>query len=249
MRKKKTIVLVVPEFPKLSETFIVSKFLGLRDRNWDVHIISDKSDVDQWQYFPQLSEQNDVNSHIHVNWPTHPKWLAGLLLPLVFSRSLLLVPKTTYRYLVQGFRLFGWKIFRQFYLDAEIILLRPDCVHFEFGSLMEKRVYLKSLLGTKLSTSFRGYDLNFVGLDNPHFYQEAWESIDACHFLGNDLLKRAITRGFKTSIPHRLIPPALNLISFPVPGSDRSGHLGLENRPIHILSVGRLEWKKGMNTH
>ena len=199
MDKTNTIVLVVPEFPKLSETFIVSKFLGLLHNNWDVHIVTDKSDKDQWQYFLQLSEQNGVHSHIHVNWPSQPKLLAGLLLPFVFSRSLLLAPKITYRYLVQGFRLFGWKIFRQFYLDAEIILRNPDCIHFEFGSLIKDRTYLKSLLDTKLSTSFRGYDLNFVGLEDPHFYQETWESVNACHFLGNDLLKRAVSRGFRTS--------------------------------------------------
>jgi colanic acid/amylovoran biosynthesis glycosyltransferase len=245
MSKKKTILLVVPEFPKLSETFIVNKFLGLLNRNWNVHIICDKSDKDQWRYFPQLSTYKNIHSHIHVNWLTQPKWLAGLLMPLILIRTLLLAPRTTCRYLALGSRRFGWDILRQFYLDSKIILLHPDCVHFEFGSLMKDRTYLKTFLRTKLSVSFRGYDLNFVGLDDPQFYQKIWENSEACHFLGNDLLKRAITRGFKEHIPHRLIPPAIDLNSFPVPKPRKPSHLGLENQPIHILSVGRLEWKKG----
>ena len=33
------LVLVVPRFPRLSETFIVSKFVGLTDAGWDVHVV------------------------------------------------------------------------------------------------------------------------------------------------------------------------------------------------------------------
>ena len=32
------LILVVPTFPKLSETFIVSKAFGLLEAGWDVHI-------------------------------------------------------------------------------------------------------------------------------------------------------------------------------------------------------------------
>jgi colanic acid/amylovoran biosynthesis glycosyltransferase len=245
MSKTKTILLIVPEFPKLSETFIVNKFLGLLDRGWNVHIVCDKSEKDQWRYFPQLEAHKQAQSHVHVNWPSRPKWLAGLLLPLSLIRALFSAPGPVYRYLVQGYQRFGWDIFRRYYLDLEIILRRPAVVHFEFGSLSKGRAYLKALLGTKLSTSFRGYDLNFVGLDDPDYYQETWENSDACHFLGKDLLKRAIKRGFDEQAPHRLIPPALDLNSFPMPIQKASGRLGLEGRPIHLLSVGRLAWKKG----
>ncbi|MCB2209914.1 glycosyltransferase family 4 protein [bacterium] len=215
------------------------------DRDWNIHIVCDKSKKDQWEYFPRLAAQNKGQTHVHVNWPSQPIWLAGLLLPLSLIRALFTAPGPTYRYLVQGFRRFGWDIFRRFYLDMEIILLCPDVVHFEFGSLSKGRMFLKDFLGTKLSASFRGYDLNFVGLDNPDYYQETWKNIDVCHFLGNDLLKRAIKRGFDEQRPHKLIPPALELRSFPVAKRKSSEGLGLDGHPIHLLSVGRLEWKKG----
>jgi hypothetical protein len=52
--KHKKLVLVVPVFPQISETFIVSKFLGLLERGWDVHIVAQKLDPQAWAAYPQL---------------------------------------------------------------------------------------------------------------------------------------------------------------------------------------------------
>ena len=49
------LVLVTNQFPKFSETFIVSKLLGLLDHGWDVHVICNRSDDDQWARAPDCS--------------------------------------------------------------------------------------------------------------------------------------------------------------------------------------------------
>jgi len=171
---KKRLVLVLSIFPQLSETFIVSKFLGLLDRGWDVHIVCTESEKLIWGKFSALLDHPSAKNRVHKTWPVLPRWLPILLMPLALARSILLAPSAAYRYLVKGFKRFGWDIFRRFYLDAEIILLKPEILHFEFGTLAIGKTYIKQLLDLKLSASFRGYDLNIIvtkeALLNKHSY-------------------------------------------------------------------------------
>lgn len=236
--RDRRIVLVVPTFPKLSETFIVNKFLGLLERGWDAHVVCDSSDPAEWEKFPQLLQRADARARVHTGWPHQPRWLALLLMPLATVSALLGHPAAASRCV----RAHGWK---RLYLDAPILKLRPNLIHFEFGPLALDRIHLKHLLGCKVITSFRGYDLNFSGLDEPDYYQPVWDETDGLHLLGNDLWRRAQKRGCPPSKPHALIPPAIDWGFFdPGQRAHRDVAGGLE-RPLRILSVGRLEWKKG----
>lgn len=245
MSQKKRIVLVVPSFPKLSETFVVSQFAGLLERGWDVHIVCSTSEESEWQKFPKLAAQSEVRRRVHVRWPIKPRWLAGLLLPATFARSFLANPRGTTCYLLEGLRRWGIRAAEQFYLDANIIRLRPDLIHFEFGALAVKRMHLKPWIGAKILVSFRGYDLNFVGLEDPNFYHEIWEHADALHLLGEDLWRRAQRRGCPSNKPHFLIPPAIDTEFFDPGARSHVDICGNPDRPLRILGVGRLEWKKG----
>src|SRR5437879_10267574 len=77
------LVLIVPSFPKLSETFIVSKFLGLLEKGWDVHIVCGESKAEEWRNFPALNGHAEARSRVRISWPHRPQWLALLLLPIV----------------------------------------------------------------------------------------------------------------------------------------------------------------------
>ena len=101
---------------------------------------------------------------------------------------------------------------------------------------------LEDLLGCPIVVSFRGYDLNYVGLEDPDFYAEVWQRASALHLLGEDLWRRAVRRGCPADKPHALIPPAIDAGFFDPAGSERAATPGA---PLRILSVGRLEWKKG----
>ena len=239
------IVLAVPAFPKLSETFIVSKFLGLLERGWDVHLVCRQSDPKDWAAFPELQLSSDIKQRVHVSLPHSPRLLAFLLFVPAMVRALICAPKRVWKYLRIGYKRFGIKVFRTFYLDHDLICLKPDIIHFEFGALAVGRMHLKDLLGCKTTVSFRGYDLNFAGLDQPDYYMEVWKEADACHFLGQDLFRRAQRRGCPADIPHSIIPPAINLEKFPTPERTIGEILGTKEHPLKVLSVGRLEWKKG----
>jgi colanic acid/amylovoran biosynthesis glycosyltransferase len=234
--------MVVPVFPRVSETFIVSKFLGLLGRGWDVHVVCDRRDDDAWARFPELKASPALRRRIHTAWRTHPRGRVALLAPAVAFRCLTEAPARTMRYVNRGYRLLGDRLPRQLYLDAPLLLLGPDVVHFEFGALAPERMYLGELLGCRVVVSFRGYDLNYVGLDEPNHYAAVWARADALHFLGEDLWRRAQRRGCPRAKPRVLVPPAIDARVFMPNGGPRTER---SSGPVRILSVGRLEWKKG----
>ncbi len=263
VERRKRIVLIVPTFPKLSETFVVSKFLGLLRAGWDVHVVCQQSDPIAWKYFPELQAEEGVRGRVHVAAPQRPAWLAALRLPGVVLGNFRQAREASGRYWRRGWRRFGPGVVKQLYLDAEIVRLQPDIVHFEFGALAVGRTYLKQLLDCKLSVSFRGYDLNTVGLEDPTYYDEVWAESDGLHLLGEDLWRRAQRRGCPPDKFHMLIPPAIDVDYFRPRGSggvgEQRGRGAEENSqsrnlpisqspnlsPLRILSVGRLDWKKG----
>ena len=228
--EKARVVLVVPVFPKLSETFVARHFLGLLDRGWDVFVLCDRSPAEAWRFFPLL-DRPEIRRRIRLFAPTRPRLRVLATGPLLLLGCLLRRPRFIFRNLRHGLR--------QLYLDAAPALLRPDLVHFEFGTLAVGRAGLGERLDCPVAVSFRGYDLNFAGLGEAGFYEPVWKEAAAIHVLGEDLRRRAWRRGCPPELPCRSIPPAVDASRFP----ERSG----ERRPgpLRILSVGRLEWKKG----
>jgi len=168
-----------------------------------------------------------------------------ILFPIEWFTCLVTAPRETWRYLKSGWSQFRWDVLKHFYLDAPLLRLHPDILHFEFGSLAVGRTYLKNLLNTKMSVSFRGYDLNFVCLDKPDHYHALWQALDGCHLLSNHLWNRALERGCPKDMNHHIIPPAIDLDTFHDQKTIQPRQLGTRNHPLRILSVGRLEWKKG----
>lgn len=238
------LVMVVPTFPKLSETFIVNKFLGLLDKGWDIHVVCTRSDKSEWDFFPQLAGRSGVQDRVHLSPLSDSRAGALLRLPWMLVVTCLCAPKTAFSYLRWGWKRFGPAVFRLFYLDARLIALAPDLVHFEFGALAAGRMHLGELLKCRVTSSFRGYDLNFSGLDKPDYYSEVWGKVDGLHLLGEDLWRRAQGRGCPAEMRHALIPPALDVGHFTL--AERClPHRFSPERPLRILSVGRLEWKKG----
>ncbi|HSV73501.1 MAG TPA: glycosyltransferase [Chthonomonadales bacterium] len=239
------VALVLSAFPKLSETFIVSKFLGLLERGWDVHVVCASSDLREWDRFPALAARPELRGRVHLTLPVHPRPIVPILWPAALLRCLLRSPAGTLRYLLRGWRRFGPGVVRHFYVDAPLVALRPSIVHIEFGALAVGREHLREMLDCRLVVSFRGYDANFAGLEQPGYYDAVWQAADALHLLGRDLWRRAVSRGCPPDKPHALIPPAIDAERFQRPGRPADESEGLDERPLRVLSVGRLEWKKG----
>ncbi|GIU78032.1 MAG: colanic acid biosynthesis glycosyltransferase WcaL [Bryobacteraceae bacterium] len=234
------IVMVCPSFPKTSETFLFQKAAGLMERGHEVTVVCGSSEEREWERFRGRAMREELRKRVRVAAPVRPRWKVGLHGPVVLAKSLRGDARAAGRYLGAGRR--G---LRDLYLDAEILAARPEVVHFEFGAAAVGRMHLKERLGCKVVVSFRGYDLNFAGLDDPRFYEEVWEKADGIHCLGEDLWRRAQRRGCPPEKLHALIPPAIDAEFFRRSEPRKFERTGTNERPLRLLSVGRLEWKKG----
>ena len=58
----------------MSESFIVSKLLGILEAGWDAHIVCQKSESTEWQQFPQLQQYPHIRDRIHITAPVTPRW-------------------------------------------------------------------------------------------------------------------------------------------------------------------------------
>ena len=239
------IVILVPAFPKLSETFVVAHFVGLADRGWDVHVECREHVSRDWTLFPDLVERPHLRRRVHAFQVSQRRWLICLQYPFLLARAILRSPIATLRYFQRGRRILGANILRRFPIDSSLIALSPDLVHFEFGAQAVGRMHLRDCLATRVVVSFRGYDLNYVGLEDAEHYRTVWDGSHAIHLLGDDLWRRAQSRGCPADKRHALIPPAVGLNWFEPTGRVRRHVRGSPERPLRVLSVGRLEWVKG----
>jgi len=241
------VVLIVSAFPKLSESFLFGKFRGLREAGWDVSVVCKRSDSAEWNRFGGVDASGGLRRRVRVAWPQRRRWLAAALLPAAVIRCLARNPRGTWRYLRGGGERVRPGVFRRLYLDAELVCAKPDVIHFEFGPMAVGRMHLGRVLGCKTVVSFRGYDLNAVGLSDPDYYREVWEQADTIHFLGEDLWRRARERGCPPGKEHVLIPPAIDESFFDPRAAGGRDPATLVAAPglLSILSVGRLDWRKG----
>jgi colanic acid/amylovoran biosynthesis glycosyltransferase len=231
------VALIVTRFPAASETFVASVFERLVQRGWDAHVVCADSPEQDWALFGDLAGLRD---RVHPGWPQRPRWLAAMLIPLAVLRCAVRAPARTQRYLSRGWKLFGPGVVKKLFVDAELIVLGPALVHYQFGVFAKGREHLGELLDCKVIVSFQGGDINYVGLEQPGYYDEVFEAADSIHFLGDDLRRRAIRRGYVPDGTDEIIMPGVDASRFAPEPRQR-----LEGRPFRILSVGRLHWKKG----
>lgn len=241
----KRVLLVVPAFPRVPETFIVSKFVGLVDRGFDVHVWCGRTDERDWQAFPSLAGRRDLRERVHASAPTQRVWRTLVDGPRVTLRDLGRSPARTARYVSRAVASRAWRAIEYLYLDGPLVRLAPEIVHFEFGSKAVERSYLFPVIEGKVVVSFRGADICLTGLDRPDFYDDVWSRADAFHFLGEDLRRVALGRGCPADRMFRFIPPAIDVDAFAGLASPYPGEVGTASRPIRLVSVARLEWKKG----
>jgi len=128
--------------------------------------------------------------------------------------------------------------------EAQLAELQPDLVHFGYGTLALGRMHMRDILGCKVVVSFRGYDINYHGLEDPHVYDDLWAHADMFNCVSQDVWARTQRRGCPPEKPHMVITDAADLGRFVAP-ERMYGDVGTSDRPLRVLSVGRLHWKKG----
>jgi glycosyltransferase involved in cell wall biosynthesis len=152
-------------------------------------------------------------------------------------------PVTLTQFLLFCIKKKGKKDGIKWFMQTFPLIKKPwSLIHFEFGTISRELIFIADFFKAQTMTSFRGYDIAYVGLENPTFYSEVWKKSTAIHFLGNDLFQKGVNRGFDPNKPYFLVPPAIFPEKFI--GTDRFLPTD-QTQPIKIVSVGRLTWKKG----
>jgi colanic acid/amylovoran biosynthesis glycosyltransferase len=123
--------------------------------------------------------------------------------------------------------------------------LDPAVVHFEFGALAIGQMNAAKSAGAASVVSFRGYDINFTQLQEPAYYDDVWRNASMLHCCSEALWQRCQERGCPPGTPHRIIPGGVDLDFFDPGSRPRPDIAGNQQRPLRILSVGRLVWTKG----
>ncbi len=239
MSKKLRLILVANSVPVADADFLKDKVFGLA-QHFDLHFFCWGKKSSKGLFVQKYADKlGDANVHLYYNKLSALTLFSLLLLN---ASRFLFYPVLSIRTISKMLNLYHGdrkKAFMKFNLYFPIIKLKPDIVHFEFGTLAHKFSDLKQFVDCKTSVSFRGYDINFTALDNPVYYRDVWSNFDGFHFLGDDLKYRAIKRGYTGGKVEALIPPAIDTALF-IPTRAKSA-----GNKLVIISVGRLTWKKG----
>jgi len=230
--KKPKILLVMHTVP-LDSGFLAAKFIKLSGR-FDTHLLVWDSNDSINKFIEKYHQPNNFKNKIHSGGYTTISLIRNILKLI----SLMIFKASIRKYVFKDAAAWTKRIkFIIYYLP--VFKLNPDIIHYEFGTLAVKIKDIKELSGSKQIVSFRGYDLNYVKLDDPSYYSDVWEYVDGVHFLGNDLKNRGIKRGYKGDKLEAIIPPAIDTDIF-----KRNANTINYNKLL-IVSTGRLTWKKG----
>lgn len=134
-------------------------------------------------------------------------------------------------------------IIKNLFISAHILPYRLTHIHFGFATLGVHREYLGRVMGAKLSTSIRGYDVSIYPLLHKNVYRLLWKNLDCLHTISDDLHKVAIGLGLPSHVPTVKINPAVDVSQFQ---TFEGISINESIVPIRIVTVARLHWKKGI---
>lgn len=234
VRELRHVVVLVDQFPKISETFVLNHILGLLERNIEVDIFAKDASLEPLQH--RSVNENRLLGRTHVISSRRRQTKRLALLRGLFA--------ATTRYPKALRHLSGFRIDSNFVLAlAATAGLRDvvQIVHAHFGPnglLASKLIDSGAFPGAKLVTSFHGYDAtSYVTQHGRECYAELFASGDAFIANGKDMRDRLLRLGCEARkiavVPIGVDPPALQERS-------HTTHL-----PTRILSIGRLVEKKG----
>jgi len=231
----KRIGLVLPDAPQYSETFFNYKIRGLQNSGFDVIVFSGKRSNAKY-FFKHHGAYPVYNGK-----PVKQFFQLAFIILATFLRS---PSKVINLFLAE--RKDGnsfTESLKTVYINAHILPHKMDWLHFGFATMSLKRENVAKSIGTKMSVSFRGYDINIFPLKNANCYMKLWKNIDKVHSISDYLHANALKLGLSKEINFEKITPAIDISLFK-PKDD----LGKIKNPINILTVGRLNWVKNYET-
>jgi len=228
----KRIGIVLNNIPAYSETFFHNKISGLLARGLDVTLFAEKNRHVVPQGWKVVSPRSLPGS----------MWLRSIYLGVAIIKLIATNSKAAFRFykLERAAGRNSRIAIENLYINAHILSCRLDWLHYGFATVALRREHVAKAIGAKMAISFRGYDVGIYALKHPGCYKQVWESVDKVHTISDDLLMKAYKFGLPTDIPAVKITPAINANDFIV------NHAEQTDDTINILTIARLNWKKGI---
>jgi len=227
--------LVLPEAPQYSETFFNHKIKGLKESGFEVIVFSNKKEKKKYGY--EIRSAYPVFENDHLKQIVMFIWVLSKTFIKAYRRFVKLykLERESGRTLTESFK--------SVYINSHILTNVPDHLHFGFATMALKRENTAEATGSKMSVSFRGFDLNVYPLKNPGCYDLLWKKVDKVHSISDYLYAKALKSGLSPDVLYKKITPAIDIASFRV--KEQQGVIG---KKIKFLTIGRLNWIKDYET-
>ena len=230
----------VMQFPKRSETFIVTKLLKLLDAGFDVQVFSIAESKD-WSAFEVLANRDDVRRRVHVMPPAGPMRRVLTSGALEIAKVALTHPGSFAKYVTHTWRSqrdAHLSFLKRIYQRIRFVGHDLDILHVEFDMQALDVADLKPFLQCRVLYSARGTIQHTSMVDK---MPAAFRYVDGYHFISQFLDANTRALGLAPDVPTWLIEPAIDLSLFE-PRARRERHI---DEPIRLVSAGRLMWAKG----
>lgn len=231
-------------FPVLSETFIIRKVIALANRGHSVTVMSRQRGDNN------ILRQNEGWEKLRIEYliPTGGPWSVSALVSVFFAtfryvmrcpRKAALVFKAALRQRLS----FSNRI--KFFLKYLPFVNKQDfeIVHAEFLNLGVSYSFIRNLLPGKVVVSCRGADLHLLHLKDEKEITRTinfLKDVDLIHCVSEEMVNSLVRFGIDKTRAF-VNRPAVAYAKFNL--SPRAA----SNSNLGIISVGRLEWKKGFD--
>jgi colanic acid/amylovoran biosynthesis glycosyltransferase len=141
------------------------------------------------------------------------------------------------------------KKMKNIYVNSNSLIYRKlDVIHFSFSNLAVSNFTIGKIYNARVSVGFRGYDITYFPLNHPNCYSiEYWKNIDFIQTNSDDLYRCALRWGVSSEVPYYKITAAVNDEFILSPGKVKIKE-SFHNCAVKILFIGRLHWKKGIES-
>ncbi|MCX8148583.1 glycosyltransferase family 4 protein [Thermaurantimonas aggregans] len=237
--------IVVINFPITSETFILTKVIGLIENNFDVCIFSSNKSKN-WEKFNLTKNQiENLKKRIILSPLAYRKNYVVFIFYSIylFINKFFFHPKKVVNVFFDELKfskLHGTSLMSNFLHKLIFVGEKLDIIHIEFDFQAFGLMNLKKICGGKLVLSGRGsINRTSIPYRYEYFYREIYEKVDYYHFISLYLYKEAVNKGLSVEKPWKLIMPAIDLSLF------SPKKIKNQDSKIIITTVARLSWAKG----
>lgn len=135
------------------------------------------------------------------------------------------------------------------YVNIDLLTYRKiDIIHSTFSNLIIGNYFIGKIYNAQISIGLRGYDITYFPVTHKNCYNtDFWNHIDFIQTNSSDLYQYALKWGANAKTPIFKINAAVN-DDFILDVNDIKIRDNFDSGIIKLLFIGRLHWKKGLDS-